>query len=164
MKIKKISLIPYVAALGMFALVAGCEYRSVIVTEPGRVAAVGHMGGVAPTTPTQPSETADTGTGAIILNSLDANPTNVATKIDKITFTVNAFNSNRAPMEYSWSSTKGTLSGTRGQTVFWTPQKTDGSLETGVATVQVLITDPNGATKQAAVNILINQDGSASKQ
>lgn len=156
----KISLIPTVAALGLFAAaIAGCEYRSVIYAPKSSAPAASTP------TQTQPAQqAADDGTGAIILNSFDANPTNVAAKSDKITFTVNAFNASKAPMEYSWSTTKGTLSGTRGQTVFWTPQKTDGSLETGLSTVQVLITDQNGATKQAAVNILINSDGSATKQ
>ncbi len=147
----------WVAALATTAL-GGCAYRSIVIAEP-------HKGmPISATTPTQAAPAQDDGTGPIILNSFDANPTNVAAKGDKITFTVNAFNSNKTAMEYSWTTTKGTLSGTRGQTVFWTPQKTDGSLETGLSTVQVLITDGDGATKQAAVNILINSDGSATKQ
>ncbi len=155
----KSSLLRSFAVLGLLAAaMAGCEYRSVIYSLPKSSAP-------APATPAQiAQQPAGDETGAIILNSFDANPTNVATKLDKITFTVNAFNSNRSPMEYSWSTTKGTLSGTRGQTVFWTPQKTDGSLETGVGTVQVLITDQQGAVKKADVNILINSDGSAVKQ
>lgn len=157
----KISLIPTVAALGLFAVVAaGCSTRAVVYSLPRANAPAASV----PTQNQPAQQAADDGTGAIILNSFDANPTNVAGKSDKITFTVNAFNANKAPMEYSWSTTKGTLSGTRGQTVYWTPQKTDGSLETGLSTVQVLILDQNGATKQAAVNILINADGSATKQ
>lgn len=157
----KISLVPTVAALGLLGMViGGCEYRSVIYTLPRSSTTA-----VAPSQNQPASQSpAEEGTGAIVLNSFDANPTNVASKQDKITFTVNAYNSNRSPMEYSWSATKGTLSGTRGQTVFWTPQKSDGSLESGLATVQVLITDQNGATKQAAVNILIREDGSATMQ
>jgi len=155
----KKSLIPSALALGVMVLSAGCAYRSYIVTPPGKTTS---NVSVQPTSPSSDSSTdQQSGAGPIILNSFDANPTNVATKQDKITFTVNAFDQSRVPMEYSWSSTKGTLSGTRGQTVFWTPQKTDGSLESGTATVQVLITDANGATKQAAVNILIHADGSA---
>ncbi|MBM3268285.1 MAG: hypothetical protein FJZ01_11610 [Candidatus Sericytochromatia bacterium] len=139
------------------ALVGGCAYRSIVIAEP-------HKSLPQATTPSQSAPSQDDGTGPIILNSFDANPTNVAAKSDKITFTVNAYNSNRTPMEYSWTATKGTLSGTRGQTVFWAPQKADGSIDGGLATVQVLITDGNGATKQAAVNIHINADGSAFKQ
>ena len=98
----KMSLIQSVAAIATIAVVAGCEYRSIIVTDPGRAEVGSSIG--SPTTPSQtsPSSTQD---GAIILNSFDANPTNVATKADKITFTVNAFNSNKSPMEFSWTTT-----------------------------------------------------------
>jgi hypothetical protein len=157
----KSSWIMSAAAIATIAVSAGCKYTSVLVTDTTRPGDSASIGGApsqrAPTVTTTPSDE----TGPIILNSFDANPTNVATKADKITFTVNAFSTNKAAMEYSWSTTKGTLSGTRGQTVFWTPQKTDGTLESGTATVQVLITDTDGAVKKADVNLQIAADGSA---
>ncbi|MBM3274590.1 MAG: hypothetical protein FJZ00_05535 [Candidatus Sericytochromatia bacterium] len=157
----KSSWIMAASAIATIAVGAGCKYTSVLVadsTHPGGGSSIGAAPSQkAPTVTTTPSND----TGPIILNSFDANPTNVVTKSDKITFTVNAYSTNKAAMEYSWSTTKGTLSGTRGQTVFWTPQKTDGSLESGTATVQVLITDTDGAVKKADVNLQIAADGSA---
>lgn len=151
----------FILSIATLAVAAtGCAYKSVLVSD--------HTGkapnATSPSnTSTAPAKNADS-TGTIILNGLDANPTNVATKGDKITFTVNAYNANKLPMEYSWASTKGTLSATRGQTVFWSPMKADGSVEKGLSTVQVLISDGNGATKQAALNLLIHADGSAVTQ
>lgn len=144
------------AAAATLAL-AGCEYRSVLITEPTVVSD-------SPVRASQPAaQNGATSPAGITLNALDANPTNVASPTDRISFSVVAHNANKLPMEYSWTSTKGTLSGTRGQTVTWMPLRTDGTVEAGVATVQCLISDGAGATKVAAVNLFIRPDGSAVK-
>ncbi|MEB3204479.1 MAG: hypothetical protein VKP57_07235 [Candidatus Sericytochromatia bacterium] len=135
----------------------GCEYRSVLITEPTVVSD-------SPVRASQPAASNNaTSPAGITLNALDANPTNVASPMDRISFSVVAHNANRLPMEYAWTATKGTLSGTRGQTVTWMPLRTDGTIEAGVATVQCLISDGAGATKVAAVNLFIRPDGSAIK-
>lgn len=46
----------------------------------------------------------------------------------------------------------------------WTPQKSDGSLEAGLATIQVVVTNGKGGSTQGSVNIKIEADGSAAKQ
>ncbi|MEB3300215.1 MAG: hypothetical protein VKO21_12135 [Candidatus Sericytochromatia bacterium] len=143
----------FTLALAALAL-GGCEYRSILITDPTVVSA--------PAQNSQPTNGTNNA-AAITLNALEPNPTNVANANDKISFSVVAHNANKLPMEYTWTATKGTLSGTKGQTVTWMPLGTDGKLESGVATIQCLITDSAGATKTAAVNIFIKPDGSASK-
>ncbi|MBU6428652.1 MAG: hypothetical protein KGR26_06565 [Cyanobacteria bacterium REEB65] len=146
------------AAMAMW-LVSGCELGPVLLGR-GSSLLPGSTGSSS-TTASANSGGSSTVNGAIVVNGLAANPTNIASQNDKITFSINAYDANNKPMQYSWSSTKGTLSATEGQTVYWSPVNSAGALDQGVATVQVLITDSTGASKQAAVNLLINSDGSA---
>lgn len=101
------------------------------------------------------STTGSSASGAIVIQGLSANPTGTDISAgDRITFTVNAFDNNGLPMQYSWSSTKGTMSSTSGQTAYWIPDDpSTGNLIQGVATVQVLITDSSGASQVGAVNL-----------
>lgn len=105
-------------------------------------------------------------TGAVnpIIQAIAPNPTAVAHKTDVMTFTVSAYAPDGAVLDYTWSATKGYLSATKGQIVSWTPQKADGSLENGLCTVQVLVSNGKGGSVQASVNLRIEDDGSASKQ
>lgn len=99
-----------------------------------------------------------------IIQAIAPNPTAVASKDSVMTFTATVHSPDGSALDYTWSSTKGYLSATKGQMVSWTPQKADGSLEIGIATIQVLVTNAKGGSSQASVNIQIAQDGSASKQ
>lgn len=130
-------------------LVGGCTFTS----------------SVSPDT-TGKSDNKDQQSGAVnpIIQAIAPNPTAVATKSDVMTFTVNAYAPDGAVLDYTWSATKGYLSSTKGQVVSWTPQKADGSLEAGIGSIQVLITNGKGGSAQASVNIRIAEDGSAAKQ
>lgn len=139
----KISLILVAASL----FVGGCSFTSSVSTDPN-----GKSG------------SQQTGSSNPIIQAIAPNPTAVAHKSDVMTFTVTAHAPDGAVLDYTWSATKGYLSATKGQIVTWTPQKADGSLETGLATVQVLVSNGKGGTAQASVNMLIADDGSASKQ
>lgn len=99
-----------------------------------------------------------------IIQAITPNPTAIARKDDVMTFTAVVHAPDGSVLDYTWSATKGYLSSTKGQMVSWTPQKADGSLEAGIATIQVLVSNGKGGTAQASVNIQIAQDGSASKQ
>jgi hypothetical protein len=97
-----------------------------------------------------------------IIQAIAPNPSTVARKGDAITFTVVAFAPDGSPLQYTWAATKGTLSATVGQIVSWTPQKSDGTLESGLATIQVILTNGKGGIAQSAVNVTIAGDGGAS--
>lgn len=135
----------FVGMATVFVMVGGCSLTSTVV-------------GITSPTP-QPS-----GVTNPIIQTLAPNPTAVAHKSDVMTFTVGAYAANGAPLSYTWTSTKGYLSSTTGQAISWTPQKTDGTLESGLATIQVIVSDGKGGTAQGAVNIMIAADGSAAKQ
>ncbi len=99
------------------------------------------------------------GAGTIVVAGLAANPTNIADANSRITFTVVAQDNNALPMQYTWSATKGTLSATAGQMVYWSPDNSAGQVDSGTATVMVLITDSSGASQEAAVNLTIQPNG-----
>lgn len=139
----KISLILVAASL----FIGGCSFTSTVSADPN-----------------SKSGSQQTGSSNPIIQAIAPNPTAVAHKSDVMTFTVTAYAPDGAVLDYTWSATKGYLSATKGQVVSWTPQKADGSLETGLATVQVLVSNGKGGTAQASVNMQIADDGSASKQ
>lgn len=134
---------PFVA-LAFATMLSGCTFVSSLTGDPGK-------------------QTASSGAVNPIIQAIAPNPTAVARKDDVMTFTVTAYAPDGAVLDYTWSATKGYLSATKGQVVSWTPQKADGTLETGMATIQVLISNGNGGAAQGSVNIQIAQDGSASK-
>jgi hypothetical protein len=96
-----------------------------------------------------------------IIQALAPNPSSVVRKGDAITFTVVAYAPDNAALQYTWTATKGPLSATAGQIVSWTPQKSDGSFESGLATIQVILTNGKGGIAESAVNLTIAADGSA---
>lgn len=96
-----------------------------------------------------------------IVNQINANPTNVSKKDDIISFKVVAIDEDNDILKYVWSATKGTLSATQGEIITWMPQKSDGTLETGVAVISVLVTDNKGGTDTSSVNVTIDSSGSA---
>lgn len=96
-----------------------------------------------------------------VIQAIASNPGSVAHKGDAITFTVVAYAPDGAPLQYTWAATKGTLSATAGQAVSWTPQRSDGSLESGTATIQVILSNGKGGIAQSSVNVQIAADGSA---
>lgn len=137
---------PVGIALAIAALLGGCTFTSSV-------------------TPNQQNDKQQTsGTSNPIIQAIAPNPTAVASKDSVMTFTATVHSPDGSALDYTWSATKGYLSATKGQMVSWTPQKADGSLEAGIATVQVLVTNAKGGSSQASVNIQIAQDGSASKQ
>jgi hypothetical protein len=96
-----------------------------------------------------------------IVQQMNANPTNVSRKEDIISFKVVAIDEDGDILKYVWSATKGTLSSTQGEIITWMPQKSDGSLETGVAIISVLVSDNKGGTDTSSVNVTIDSSGSA---
>lgn len=96
-----------------------------------------------------------------IIQQMNANPTNVSKKDDIISFKVVAIDEDSDVLKYVWSATKGTLSATQGEIITWMPQKSDGSLETGVAIISVLVSDNKGGTDTSSVNVTIDSSGSA---
>ncbi len=96
-----------------------------------------------------------------IVQQMNANPTNVSRKEDIISFKVVAVDEDGDILKYVWSATKGTLSSTQGEIITWMPQKSDGSLETGVAIISVLVSDNKGGTDTSSVNVTIDSSGSA---
>ncbi len=136
----KKALIPLVASLAML-VVPGC-----ILVPPGSTGSGISLGTTG-------------GSGTIVVAGLAANPTNIADANSRITFTVVAQDNNGLPMQYTWSATKGTLSATAGQMVYWSPDNSAGQVDSGTATVMVLITDSSGASQEAAVNLTIQPSG-----
>lgn len=90
-----------------------------------------------------------------VIQYLLPNPSNSAKQGDIITLKVSAYDPDQDTLKFSWSSTKGTLSANQGETVSWRPQRSDGSPETGLATITVIVDDGRGATESASVNITI---------
>jgi len=125
-------------------LLAGCDTRqNVVVNTPSAVQAT-------PQANRKP-----------IVQQINANPTNITKKDDIISFKVVAVDEDNDILKYVWSATKGTLSATQGEIVTWMPQKSDGSLETGVAVISVLVSDNKGGTDTSSVNITIDSTGAA---
>lgn len=113
------------------------------------------------TSPTQP--TTPGANRAPIISSFDYSPKTGVTKSDAISFTVVANDLEGDPLQYNWTSTKGTLSGNSGQTISWRPTRADGTIEPGLTTVNVVISDGR-QTSVGSVNIQIDADGHATVQ
>lgn len=95
-----------------------------------------------------------------VIQMLTANPMATSDKDAKITFTVVA--NAAGPMQYNWSATKGVLSSTTGQIVYWSPTKADGSLESpGDAQISVIITTANGGAVTGTAMVRVLADGTA---
>lgn len=103
---------------------------------------------------------ADRGTPPRI-NSFDFYPKNTTKKEDIITFTVSAVKKGSEALQYTWKASKGTLLTNSGNTVSWKPERADGSMETGVATITVTVSDGK-YTVDASANVFIYSDGRVS--
>lgn len=136
---KKLILLSFLALS-----LAGCDTRQNVVVNT-------------PSTGTQESKV----NRKPIVQQMNANPTNVSRKEDIISFKVVAVDEDGDILKYVWSATKGTLSSTQGEIITWMPQKSDGSLETGVAIISVLVSDNKGGTDTSSVNVTIDSSGSA---
>ena len=133
-------------------------YARLLMTAAVATALTGCVVAVAPTVTPAGGQQAVT---SPIIQAIAPNPTAIAGRGATITFTVVAYSPTGAPLEYTWSATKGQLSATKGQMVSWAPLNQDGALEPGTATVQVIVTDGAGGVAQSAVNLTIAADGSA---
>lgn len=116
----------------------------------------------ASTAPTTPPGAAGANRAPIIA-AFDYNPKTGVSTGDAITFTVVANDIEGDPLQYNWSSTKGTLTGNSGQTISWRPTKADGSFEPGLTSVSVIISDGR-QTSTGSVNIQIDAQGHATIQ
>lgn len=92
-----------------------------------------------------------------VIASFDYSPKSGVTKNDVITFTVVANDPEGRPLQYNWTATKGILSANSGNTVSWRPLKLDGSYESGLSNVSVLVSD-GVMTNTANVNIFIQEN------
>jgi hypothetical protein len=98
-----------------------------------------------------------------IIQAFDFSPKTGIDKDGTITFTVVANDPGGAPLQYNWTSTKGTMSSNSGQAVSWRPTKADGSFDPGLATVTLIVS--NGMyTTTGSVNIMIGERGAAEPQ
>ncbi|MFN4150758.1 MAG: hypothetical protein ACK4IX_07420, partial [Candidatus Sericytochromatia bacterium] len=93
------------------------------------------------------------------IESFDFYPKSTYKKDDVITFTVKAKSKNYDEVNYVWKSSKGTLLTNSGKTVSWKPERSDGSMETGIANITVTVTDGVNST-DAGANVFIYSDGS----
>ena len=100
------------------------------------------------------------GNRAPIINVFDYSPKSGVGKDDAITFTVVANDPEGLPLQYNWTSTKGTLTATSGQSVSWRATKLDGSFDPGLATVTVIVSD-GVQTTTGTVNLMIGERGAA---
>lgn len=97
---------------------------------------------------------------APIIAAFDYSPKSSISKDDFITFTVVASDPDGKPLQYVWTSTKGTLTSNTGSTVSWRPMKADGTLEAGLSNVTLIVSD-GLMTATASANIMIAADGKA---
>ena len=92
------------------------------------------------------------------IRSLDYYPKTTARKDDVITFSVDASDQKSNALQYNWKCSKGTLLSNSGNSVSWKPIRGDSTLETGVATITVTVS--NGEmTVDANANVFISSDG-----
>jgi hypothetical protein len=95
-----------------------------------------------------------------VISAFDYSPKSAIAKSDFVTFTLVANDPEREALQYNWVSTKGQLTANSGSTAAWRPLKADGSLEPGLATVMVVVSD-GAMTTTASVNIMIDATGQA---
>jgi hypothetical protein len=100
------------------------------------------------------------GDRAPIIAALSHTPQTAIGKQDTVTFTVVANDPEGQPLQYTWASTKGTLTANSGMTVGWKPTRPDGSFEPGLSTVTLIVSDGRQSTT-GSVNIQIDAQGQA---
>lgn len=96
------------------------------------------------------------------ITNFDYYPKSTVRRDDVITFTVNASNKINDALQYTWKCSKGTLLSNSGSTVSWKPERADGSLETGTATITVTVSD-DSMTVDASANVFINSSGGVTR-
>lgn len=135
------------------ALLAGCEFKGAI-TQPGSQPSA---------SPSSSASTAPrpTNNDAPQVKVANVNPRVIGSASDRMTFTIEASSPLGDSLEYTWSSTKGFMSATRGETVFWIPTDGSGKPETGPAVITCVITDTHNNQKKVDFNILILPSGGA---
>jgi hypothetical protein len=142
---KKSRLLPLLLPV----LLAGC----VVSVQPNPTGSGGFNGGQQAQVPGR----------SPIIQAFDYSPKTGVGKDDAITFTVVATDPGGQPLQYNWTSTRGTLTTNSGQAVSWRPTKMDGSYDPGLAVVSLIVT--NGAyTTTGSVNIMIGERGAAEPQ
>jgi hypothetical protein len=95
-----------------------------------------------------------------IISAFDYSPKSGISKSDFVTFTLVANDPEGEALQYNWTATKGMLTANSGSTAAWRPTKTDGSIDPGLATVSVIVSDGT-MTTTASVNIQISPTGDA---
>lgn len=95
------------------------------------------------------------------IQSANANPRVIASASDVMTFTINAFSPIGSTLEFTWTSTKGFMSATKGESVQWYPLGADGKPQPGPATITCIITDTKNHQKKIDFNVLILPSGGA---
>lgn len=95
------------------------------------------------------------------IQSANANPRVIASASDVITFNINAFSPIGSTLEYTWTSTKGFMSATKGESVQWYPVGSDGKPQPGPVVITCIITDTKRNQKKIDFNLLILPSGGA---
>lgn len=93
-----------------------------------------------------------------VIHQLTANPTAQVATGDKISFTVEASDSEKDALKYYWSSDQGQLSAREGYSVYWQPTP---NAQPGVSTVSLTVVDGKGGEAQAFAKLMLKADGSA---
>jgi hypothetical protein len=155
--------LPLAAVLtGAMLAVHGCVTQNAPAAPPAPAAAPVVV--VAPPAPVAPAAVPESAAPAVdrppIIAVLDYSPKTAVGKADVITFTVVANDPEGQPLQYTWTATKGHLTGNTGQVAGWRPAKADGTFEKGLTTVHLIVSDGRQTTA-AAVNIMIDEQGQA---
>ncbi len=93
-----------------------------------------------------------------IISAFDYSPKSGISKTDFVTFTLVANDPEGEALQFNWTATKGMLTANAGSTAAWRPTKTDGTIDPGLATVSVIVSDGT-MTTTASVNIQISATG-----
>lgn len=136
----------------------GLTLAAVVATASGCIVNTGTAADLYGATPVGTTQSAGSGRAPII-QALSHSPA-TAGKNDTITFTIVASDMENDVLQYNWAATKGLLTSNSGQVVAWKPTKADGSFESGLATVSVIISDGRSTTT-GSVNIMIDNQGQA---
>lgn len=147
------------AYLALFAIlmVAGCDFKGSITQPGGQTSAAPSANAQATPTP-RPTPADD---NAPQIQSANANPRVIGSSSDVMTFTINAFSPVGSTLEFTWTSTKGFMSATKGESVQWYPVGSDGKAQPGPATITCIITDTRNNQKKIDFNVLILPSGGA---
>jgi hypothetical protein len=98
---------------------------------------------------------------APIIAAFDYSPKTGVSKEDFITFTVVASDPEGDTLQYNWTSTKGNLTANSGSVVSWRPLQANGTFESGLSNVTLIVSDQDGKTTTASANIMIDKEGKA---